>query len=100
MAKIFFFPSHYEGFGLPILEAFKAQCPVLLSDTDCFKEISADSTAFFSPHALDDLIFQIEDLIHNQEKRNTLVQKGNKRLLDFPLSKSMSKTLELYQTLM
>jgi glycosyltransferase involved in cell wall biosynthesis len=98
-ALLFIYPSLYEGFGLPILEAFKAHCPVLLSDTDCFREISANSTAFFSPHSLDDLTHQIEDLINNQEKRNTLVGKGNKRLLDFPLTNSMSKTLELYQTL-
>jgi glycosyltransferase involved in cell wall biosynthesis len=98
-ALLFVYPSLYEGFGLPILEAFKAQCPVLLSDTDCFREISADSTAFFSPHSLDDLTHQIENLINNKEKRDTLVTKGNQRLLDFPLSKSMAKTLELYQTL-
>ncbi|MBK0383664.1 glycosyltransferase family 4 protein [Pedobacter sp. SD-b] len=98
-ALIFIYPSLYEGFGLPILEAFKAKCPVLLSQTDCFEEIAQNSTAFFSPYSLDDLIFQIDKLINDSKLREELVKKGEKRLADFPLQKSMDKTLALYKTL-
>jgi glycosyltransferase involved in cell wall biosynthesis len=98
-ALLFIYPSLYEGFGLPILEAFKANCPVLLSKTDCFEEIAHDAAAFFSPFDLEDLIFQIEKLIGDSKLRKQLIDKGNKRLLDFPLKKSMDKTLALYKTL-
>lgn len=98
-ALFFIYPSLYEGFGLPILEAFKANCPVLLSDTDCFKEIAQESAAFFSQRSLDDLIYQAEKLILDETERRSLVEKGNKRLLDFPIEKSISKTLKLYQSL-
>lgn len=96
---LFVYPSLHEGFGLPILEAFKANCPMLLSDTDCFREIAQDAAAFFSPHALEDLIFQIEKLISDEATRKDLMIKGNKRLLDFPIEKSVKQTLDLYKTL-
>lgn len=96
---LFIYPSLHEGFGLPILEAFKANCPMLLSDTDCFREIAQDVAGFFSPHSLEDLIFQIEKLISNEATRKDLVAKGNQRLLDFPIEKSVKQTLDLYQTL-
>jgi glycosyltransferase involved in cell wall biosynthesis len=46
-AQLFVYPSLYEGFGLPILEAFKAQCPMLLSDTECFREVAGDAAVYF-----------------------------------------------------
>jgi len=98
-ALLFIYPSLYEGFGLPILEAFKANCPVLLSKTDCFEEIANDAAAFFSPFDLEDLIFQIEKLISGSELRKQLIDKGNIKLMAFPLQKSMDKTLALYKTL-
>lgn len=98
-ALLFIYPSLYEGFGLPILEAFKAGCPILLSDTDCFKEIAQDSAAFFSRNSLEELMQQIEKLIDDTQLRANLVNKGNQRLKDFPIHKSMQQTLELYKSL-
>ncbi len=96
---LFIYPSLHEGFGLPILEAFKAQCPILLSETDCFKEIAQNAAAFFNPYSKEDLIFQIENLILDKKRRKDLVEIGNIRLLDFPLDKSVQKTLAVYKKL-
>nr|MBC7613293.1 glycosyltransferase family 4 protein [Pseudopedobacter sp.] len=98
-ALLFIYPSLHEGFGLPILEAFKAKCPILLSDTDCFREIAQDATAFFSPHSREDLIFQIEKMISDNSLREDFVKKGGNRLLDFPIEKSVQETLDLYKKL-
>ena len=46
-AEVFIFPSIYEGFGLPILEAFRCKCPVILSNSSCFPEIAQDSAVYF-----------------------------------------------------
>jgi len=46
-AKMFVFPSDYEGFGIPILEAYKMKCPVLLNNKSCFPEIAGDAAVFF-----------------------------------------------------
>jgi glycosyltransferase involved in cell wall biosynthesis len=99
-AMLFVYPSLHEGFGLPILEAFKAQCPILLSDTDCFREIAQDAAGFFSARSLDDLVDSITMLITSESKRQDLVAKGNVRLLEFPMKKSTDETLAVYRMLL
>ena len=49
-AMAFIFPSIYEGFGLPILEAFQNDCPVILSNSNCFKEIASTAAEYFDPN--------------------------------------------------
>lgn len=98
-ALFFVYPSLYEGFGFPILESFRAQCPMLLSDTSCFREIASDAAVFFEPYSLDDLISKIEQLYNDDELRQSLVKNGSLRLLDFPLEKCNLKTLNLYKSL-
>lgn len=98
-AVLFIYPSLHEGFGLPILEAFKAKCPMLLSDTECFREIAQDGASYFSAYSADDLIFKIEQLINSKSEREKLIENGSKRLLDFPIEKSVKETLALYKTL-
>lgn len=96
-ARLFVYPSLNEGFGLPILEAFKAACPMLLSDTECFREIAADAAGFFSSLDEDDLLVQMEELIQDEERRRHLIEKGLLRLKDFPIEKSINQTLALYK---
>ncbi|MCE7041476.1 glycosyltransferase family 1 protein [Dyadobacter sp. CY312] len=98
-SALFVYPSLHEGFGLPILEAFKAQCPILLSDTPCFKEIASDAAAYFSAYSVEDMTSQIERFIGNTERRKQLITKGLARLRDFPLDVSIKKTLDLYKSL-
>lgn len=98
-ALAFVYPSLHEGFGLPILEAYKADCPVLLSDTDCFREIGADAAAYFHPYQLDDLVAVLEKTVNDTEFRKDLVSKGQSRLQDFPLDKSIKETLDVYKAL-
>lgn len=98
-AQLFVYPSLYEGFGLPILEAFVAGCPVLLSDTACFREVAATAAAYFQPTALDDLVATTDALLTNSTRRATLVEAGHKRLSDFPLDASVRQTLDLYKSL-
>ena len=49
-AQLFVFPSFYEGFGIPILEAFKFKLPVILSDIEVFKEIAGNNASYFDPY--------------------------------------------------
>lgn len=98
-AQLFVYPSLYEGFGLPILEAFKARCPMLLSDTDCFREVAADAAVFFEPTNLDDLVDTLTSTLTNPTIKASLVEKGIKRLKDFTLQKSIDQTLNVYKSL-
>jgi glycosyltransferase involved in cell wall biosynthesis len=98
-AIAFVYPSLHEGFGLPILEAFKAGCPVLLSNTDCFREIGTDAVAYFHPYHVEYLIEMLEKVITDTEFRTNLIAKGKIRLKDFPLDKSVKETLDVYKSL-
>ncbi|MCK8490380.1 MULTISPECIES: glycosyltransferase family 4 protein [Spirosoma] len=98
-AQLFVYPSLYEGFGLPILEAFKARCPMLLSDTECFREVAADAAVYFEPTSMDDLIDKLETVLTGTTLKAQLVEKGVKRLADFPLQKSIDQTLDVYKSL-
>lgn len=98
-ALVFVYPSLHEGFGLPILEAFKMQCPVLLSDTECFREIAGNAVDYFQSHSKEDLLYQLRTLISDSVRRQQLVTSGNRRLLDFPMEECIRQTLDLYRSL-
>ncbi len=98
-ALAFVYPSLHEGFGYPILEAYKAKCAVLLSDTPCFREIAADAAAFFDAYSTEDLTVMLEKMITDTAFKNDLVERGTRRLADFPIQKSIDETLALYRTM-
>jgi glycosyltransferase involved in cell wall biosynthesis len=99
-AVAFVYPSLHEGFGLPILEAFKAECPVILSDTDCFKEIGKESVNYFSSYDQESLIHSMDTLLNDSAFRVQLITKGSQRLLDFPIQTSLEKTFNIYKSLL
>ena len=98
-ALAFVYPSLHEGFGLPILEAFKAQCPVILSDTPCFLEIGADAVDYFSTYDEDSLLIAMEKMLTDETHRKERIAQGLKRLRDFPIEKSLNETYGVYQSL-
>lgn len=98
-AMIFVYPSLYEGFGLPILESFKCGCPVLLSDTECFREIASNAAMYFNPSEVDDLIHKLEVLVQGESLRASYKKLGYDRVKYFPINDCIEKTLQLYKLL-
>ena len=66
-ARIFIFPSLYEGFGIPLLEAMNMECPVICSDSSCFPEIVNDAAILFDPTDIESLEFKMEKLIYDDQ---------------------------------
>lgn len=97
-ALFFVFPSLYEGFGLPILEAFSCNCPVLLTNCGAFKEVASDSAMYFDPNNKDSLISALKELIGNHGLRKEYIKKGNLRLNNFSWEKTFEETLNVYQS--
>lgn len=95
--ELFVYPSLYEGFGLPILEAFACGAPVLCTHASCFPEIGADGAAYFMPGNDDELAQSICSIIYCQEKRQQLTAAGRKRLEHFSWIKCAEQTLETYR---
>jgi glycosyltransferase involved in cell wall biosynthesis len=91
------FPSCYEGFGIPVLEAFEASCPVILSNTSCFPEIAQDCALYFPPKNIKQFRQCLEKIIDDASLRISLINKGKMRLKDFSWQDTANKTLNIYK---
>ncbi|MCR5036389.1 MAG: glycosyltransferase family 4 protein [Bacteroidales bacterium] len=100
-AVAFVYPSLYEGFGLPILEAFTYNCPVLLTPYSCFPEIAGDAALYFemkdSKSDFVDVFRQLYTMA--EEDRSRLLAKGNERLKRFSWEQSAKKLVDIYERL-
>lgn len=77
-ADLMVFPSLYEGFGIPPLEAMACQCPVIASDIPVVKEICSDSVLNFKAGDVEDLSTKIFNLIHDKKLQKNLISRGSK----------------------
>ena len=101
-ALCFVYPSEYEGFGIPILEAYQAGCPVLLRYSSCFPEIAKDAAIFFNvdKSGNDNLSEILETMMTMSNKeRKALLFKQRTRLADFSWKKSAEKLVQIYRSL-
>lgn len=96
-AIAFVYPSLYEGFGIPILEAFACGCPVVLSDRSCFPEVAQQAALYFNPDDTPDIASTVEKVLNSAELRADLVNKGTERLKDFSPDITARKTLDVYK---
>ena len=91
------YPSLYEGFGLPILEAMSLGCPVICSKTSSMKEIGGDAVKYFDPSNIDDMTIAIEKVFNSEEDRKILIKKGFEKNKYFSWSKCAQETLAIYK---
>lgn len=97
-AQCFVYPSEYEGFGIPILEAYQAECPVILNHASCFPEIAGDSALYFTSE--EELTAQIEQsLVMSSDERHTLLRQQIQRLSMYSWEKSARQLAAIYQSL-
>lgn len=93
------YPSIYEGFGLPIIEAFACSCPVITSAGSSTGEIAGDAAILIDPYSTLDLTEKIWEVMNNSTLQAELIQKGHARAAQFNWNKTTQQTLELYQSL-
>lgn len=98
-AVCFIYPSLNEGFGLPILEAYSADCPVFLNNCSCFPEIAGDAAVFFDlKDGHGNLCDKLENFLKvSVQERNQLIVKQRKRLSFFSWKKSAEKLAQVYE---
>jgi len=94
------FPSLYEGFGLPVLEAFSCQTPVLCSNNSSLIEIAKDCAVLVDPYQEDDISRGILKIAQDEKLRNELSIKGYNRSKEFSIEKMAKETLEVYHNVL
>ncbi len=98
LAHIFVFPSRFEGFGLPPLEAMACGAPVISSAATSLAEVVTDGALIFDPLNVQQLIEHIRLLLTNEDKRQTLRERGLKHAQTFTWDKTATQTLAVYET--
>lgn len=96
-AICFVYPSKYEGFGLPILEAFGAKCPILLSRASCFPEIAGGAAEYYELGSPDSLAASLTAILDDRAKREAMKKAGTERLRFFTLDKMIENTVNVYR---
>jgi glycosyltransferase involved in cell wall biosynthesis len=94
-AIAFIFPSLFEGFGMPLLEAFAAHCPVLCARSTALPEVGADACLYFMPTDFKKLAHSMEQLVHDTVVRDKLILAGDLRLNDFSWERTAQETLSV-----
>lgn len=95
--QVYAFPSLSEGFGLPGLEAMLHGAPVVSSNATCLPEVNGDGAHYFDPLNTADIAAKINDVLTDRKLRNSLVQKGKKRVQKFDWQKTARQTLVIYE---
>ncbi|MCL5436115.1 MAG: glycosyltransferase family 4 protein [Patescibacteria group bacterium] len=96
-AESFVYPSLYEGFGLPILEAFSAGVPVVTSNTSALAEVSGGAAILVDPLDIDGLARAVHKTLRDLKLREDLKARGRKRASEFSWEKCAQETMELYR---
>lgn len=96
LARVFVFPSLYEGFGIPLLEAMSQKTPVLASDIPPFREVAGEGALFFNPRDLDDFSKKLYNVSVGLDIREKLIDAGHKRAGIFSWRKTAEKMLAIY----
>jgi glycosyltransferase involved in cell wall biosynthesis len=93
-AEIFCFPSLYEGFGIPVLEAFISRVPVICAKNSSLPEVAGDAALYFEPKDDIDLAQQMTKILDNSELKKELVLKGIRQADNFSWEKCAKETLD------
>lgn len=96
-AFAFVFPSEYEGFGIPVLEAMYAGCPVVLPNHTSFPEVAGDAGVYFDLSKADSLVARLNELLGNEEYRLEKIVQGKARAQSFSWEKTTENCLKVYQ---
>lgn len=99
-ARLLVYPSLYEGFGIPLLEAMTLGCPVACSNTSSLPEVAGDAAEYFNPNRIEEIATSIEKLAFDDSYRSELISKGTERAKLFSWSRCAEETRKVYASIL
>ncbi len=94
------FPSLYEGFGLPPLEAMQCATPVIASKISAIPEVCGNAVQYFNPKDIDDMSTQILKVLLDEDVQESLIEKGKTQVQKFSWDQAANETLKIYKTVL
>lgn len=98
-AVAFVFPSLYEGFGLPVLEAFACDCPCIVSNVSSLPEVAGNAALYIEPNRPESLQYAVERVFHDNAVRYELIKRGREQLSRFSWINAVDQTHTLYKSI-
>ena len=100
MAEIFVYPSRFEGFGIPILEALNSSVPVIAATGSCLEEAGGPDSIYIHPNDVEGMASALNQLLKNPEKREYMAEQGRKYADRFSEEQQAGQLMELYHSLL
>jgi glycosyltransferase involved in cell wall biosynthesis len=98
-AALFVYPSLYEGFGLPVLEAFSCGTPCVISEGSSIQEVGEKAAVYFNPTDTDSISSSVMNTYRNEKKQKELIQAGYERSKKFSWDIMLEETINTYKSL-
>jgi glycosyltransferase involved in cell wall biosynthesis len=98
-AELFIYPSHYEGFGLPVLEAMTLGTPVVCSDNSSLPEVAGDAAFYVNCEDSSGMAEAMARIIGDSNLRQSLIDRGRQQAAQFSWDRTAKETLQAYRTL-
>lgn len=96
-ALLYVFPSLNEGFGIPVLEAFQHDLPVVAANNTCLPEVGGEAILAFDPYNIQDIVEKIATVIDSEALQNSMIEKGRERLKQFSWAKAAKEMVALFR---
>jgi glycosyltransferase involved in cell wall biosynthesis len=97
-SDLFVFPSFYEGFGIPILEAMACGVPVACSNTSAMKEVAGEAAQLFNPYSTREMVMAMKDLLLDKDYRTEMGFRGRENASRYTWRQTARQTLDIYQS--
>ena len=99
-AGAFIYPSYYEGFGIPLLEAMQYGCPIVASNTNSLREVGGNAAVYFEPQSAENFAEALYKVLYCNEKKEEIIKAGYERIKLFSWDKCANETFNFYKELL
>ena len=99
-AEAFVYPSIYEGFGIPLLEAMECGCPVLCGNSSSIPEVAGDAAMYFNARDTQEMAAALKNIVQSPSVRLSLISRGKERVKQFSWDVCAQQTYSVYEKLL